>query len=209
MQILIILISVNISHKAWWRNRLLCKKKYFMYNFRYTNQRNGSLYNLFYSTPSCYLKALHDLDLQWPTNNYDFFPYSSDPHAFWTGYFSSRPTVKYFERMGNNLLQVRHIKIIKFYIYILITIYNGINSFLGKQAARRFDWFEKLWRAFGTLPRSDGNNAASRRRYRYWKTVSGRRLCTYIVREYVSRRKNNVGSRKVRIISILTFYVKT
>ncbi|KAH0948863.1 hypothetical protein HN011_001273 [Eciton burchellii] len=72
---------------------------------RYTNQRNGSVYNLFYSTPSCYLKALHDLDLQWPTTNYDFFPYSSDPHAFWTGYFSSRPTVKYFERMGNNLLQ--------------------------------------------------------------------------------------------------------
>ncbi|XP_011176167.2 lysosomal alpha-mannosidase isoform X2 [Solenopsis invicta] len=72
---------------------------------RYTNERNGSFVNVIYSTPSCYLKALNDLKLEWPTKSDDFFPYSSDPHAFWTGYFSSRPTVKYFEREGNNLLQ--------------------------------------------------------------------------------------------------------
>ncbi|XP_020290943.1 lysosomal alpha-mannosidase [Pseudomyrmex gracilis] len=72
---------------------------------RYTNQRNGSTYNVIYSTPLCYLKALNDQKLQWPTKSDDFFPYASDPHAFWTGYFSSRPTVKFFERMGNNLLQ--------------------------------------------------------------------------------------------------------
>ncbi|XP_071568794.1 lysosomal alpha-mannosidase-like isoform X1 [Temnothorax nylanderi] len=72
---------------------------------RYTNERNGSTVNVIYSTPSCYLKALNDLNLQWPTKSDDFFPYSSDPHAFWTGYFSSRPTSKYFEREGNNLLQ--------------------------------------------------------------------------------------------------------
>ncbi|CAL1684554.1 unnamed protein product [Lasius platythorax] len=72
---------------------------------RYTNQRNGSSVNVIYSTPSCYLKALNDKKLQWPTKNDDFFPYASDPHSYWTGYFSSRPTSKYFERMGNNLLQ--------------------------------------------------------------------------------------------------------
>ncbi|XP_011872614.1 PREDICTED: lysosomal alpha-mannosidase isoform X2 [Vollenhovia emeryi] len=72
---------------------------------RYTNQRNGSTVNVIYSTPSCYLKALNDLNLHWPTKSDDFFPYASDPHSFWTGYFSSRPTVKYFEREGNNLLQ--------------------------------------------------------------------------------------------------------
>ncbi|XP_011151265.1 lysosomal alpha-mannosidase isoform X1 [Harpegnathos saltator] len=72
---------------------------------RYTNDRNGSTVNVLYSTPSCYLKALHEQDLRWPTKSDDFFPYASDPHAYWTGYFSSRPTVKYFERMGNNLLQ--------------------------------------------------------------------------------------------------------
>ncbi|KYN17373.1 Lysosomal alpha-mannosidase [Trachymyrmex cornetzi] len=72
---------------------------------KYTNQRNGSIVNVIYSTPLCYLKALNDLNLQWPTKSDDFFPYASDPHSYWTGYFSSRPTVKYFEREGNNLLQ--------------------------------------------------------------------------------------------------------
>uniref|UniRef100_A0A1Q3FMY3 Alpha-mannosidase n=2 Tax=Culex tarsalis TaxID=7177 RepID=A0A1Q3FMY3_CULTA len=75
---------------------------------RYTNARqsNGSTVNVFYSTPSCYLKALHDADITWPTKSDDFFPYASDPHAFWTGYFTSRPTVKRFERVGNHFLQV-------------------------------------------------------------------------------------------------------
>ncbi|XP_025265136.1 lysosomal alpha-mannosidase isoform X1 [Camponotus floridanus] len=72
---------------------------------KYTNQRNGSAVNVIYSTPSCYLKAVNDKKLQWPTKNDDFFPYASDPHSYWTGYFSSRPTSKYFERMGNNFLQ--------------------------------------------------------------------------------------------------------
>jgi hypothetical protein len=25
-----------------------------------------------------------------PTKDDDFFPYASDPHAYWTGYFTSR-----------------------------------------------------------------------------------------------------------------------
>ncbi|XP_043267242.1 lysosomal alpha-mannosidase isoform X1 [Venturia canescens] len=73
---------------------------------RYTNQLHGSELNVFYSTPSCYLKALNDLNASWPTKSDDFFPYASDPHSYWTGYFSSRPTLKYFERMGNNFLQI-------------------------------------------------------------------------------------------------------
>ena len=47
--------------------------------------------NALYSTPSCYLKALNDDKRQtWPSKVDDFFPYASDPHAFWTGYFTSR-----------------------------------------------------------------------------------------------------------------------
>lgn len=76
----------------------------------YVNQRqeNGSKYHLIYSTPSCYVKAIHDEagGHRWPVKNDDFFPYSSDPHAFWTGYFTSRPAVKRYERLGNNFLQV-------------------------------------------------------------------------------------------------------
>lgn len=75
---------------------------------RHGNERqaNGSKFNFFYSTPSCYLKSLHEANLTWSTKSDDFFPYSSDPHTFWTGYFTSRPTLKRFERMGNHFLQI-------------------------------------------------------------------------------------------------------
>nr|XP_016945444.1 lysosomal alpha-mannosidase isoform X2 [Drosophila suzukii] len=75
---------------------------------KYANERqaNGSNINLLYSTPSCYLKSLHDAGITWPTKSDDFFPYASDPHAYWTGYFTSRPTLKRYERDGNHFLQV-------------------------------------------------------------------------------------------------------
>lgn len=75
---------------------------------RYVNSHefNGTKIYLMYSTPTCYLKALNDEKLNYPTKQDDFFPYSSDPHSFWAGYFTSRPTIKYFERVGNNFLQV-------------------------------------------------------------------------------------------------------
>lgn len=70
-------------------------------------QAQGSKINLFYSTPSCYLNALHEsTKLTWPKKTQDFFPYSTDNHTYWSGYFSSRPTQKRFEREGNHFLQV-------------------------------------------------------------------------------------------------------
>nr|XP_036215974.1 lysosomal alpha-mannosidase [Bactrocera oleae] len=71
-----------------------------------TRQSVGSKVNLFYSTPACYLKAIHQEPLTWPTKTQDFFPYSTDWHTYWTGYYSSRPTQKRFERDGNHFLQV-------------------------------------------------------------------------------------------------------
>ncbi|PSN50451.1 Lysosomal alpha-mannosidase [Blattella germanica] len=75
---------------------------------RYVNeeQKNKSRVNVFYSTPSCYLKAVHDAGNSYTTKKDDFFPYASDEHSYWTGYFTSRPTLKRFERLGNNFLQV-------------------------------------------------------------------------------------------------------
>lgn len=78
----------------------------------YANERqsHGSKYNLIYSTPSCYIKAVQEdakaKNLVFPVKSDDFFPYASDPHAYWTGFFTSRPTSKRFEREGNNYLQV-------------------------------------------------------------------------------------------------------
>ncbi|XP_067010796.2 lysosomal alpha-mannosidase isoform X2 [Anabrus simplex] len=75
---------------------------------KYVNakQTEGSPVNVLYSTPSCYLKAVNDANLTWSVKEDDFFPYASSSHSYWTGYFSSRPTSKYFERQGNNYLQV-------------------------------------------------------------------------------------------------------
>ncbi|CAB0014713.1 unnamed protein product [Nesidiocoris tenuis] len=76
----------------------------FMYQSAHTNFKNmdkliqhinaiqgeGLPFNAFYSTPSCYLKAVHDSGIALPSKRDDFFPYSSDPNSFWTGYFTSR-----------------------------------------------------------------------------------------------------------------------
>lgn len=62
-----------------------------------------------YSTPSCYIKAVKDQvdkkKIKLTEKSDDFFPYASDSHSFWTGYFTSRPTSKRFERVGNSILQ--------------------------------------------------------------------------------------------------------
>uniref|UniRef100_A0A1A9W6T1 Alpha-mannosidase n=1 Tax=Glossina brevipalpis TaxID=37001 RepID=A0A1A9W6T1_9MUSC len=91
----------NYQHAGMWYKNLDKLIKY-----ANARQANGSDINLLYSTPSCYLKSLHDADITWPTKDDDFFPYASDPHAYWTGYFTSRPTLKRFERVGNHFLQI-------------------------------------------------------------------------------------------------------
>jgi lysosomal alpha-mannosidase len=72
---------------------------------RYVNEKNPDM-NVLYSTPTCYLSAVNKANLTWTTKDDDFFPYPSDEHSYWTGYFSSRPTLKLFARQGNNFLQV-------------------------------------------------------------------------------------------------------
>lgn len=68
-------------------------------------QKNGSKVNVLYSTPSCYLQELHKANLTWTLKTDDFFPYADDAHDFWTGYFSSRPALKRYERISNSNLQ--------------------------------------------------------------------------------------------------------
>lgn len=52
------------------------------------------------------MKALNDAGLTWPAKTDDFFPYGSDAHSYWTGYFTSRPALKYMVRQASNLFQV-------------------------------------------------------------------------------------------------------
>uniref|UniRef100_A0A674B778 Lysosomal alpha-mannosidase n=1 Tax=Salmo trutta TaxID=8032 RepID=A0A674B778_SALTR len=74
---------------------------------RYVNQKqsNSSEVNVLYSTPSCYLQELHRANLTWPLKGDDFFPYADSAHDFWTGYFTSRPALKRYERISNSYLQ--------------------------------------------------------------------------------------------------------
>lgn len=73
---------------------------------KYVREKYSDKVNIFYSTPSCYVKALNEVNKMYTTKNDDFFPYGSDPHNYWTGYFTSRPALKYYERKNNNFLHV-------------------------------------------------------------------------------------------------------
>ncbi len=46
---------------------------------KYINENFGDQFNLFYSTPSMYVDALAQLDVEWPTKYDDMFPYSYGP----------------------------------------------------------------------------------------------------------------------------------
>lgn len=69
---------------------------------RYVNE-DGRV-NVFYSSPEDYVTAKHDYSVRWPMKDDDFFPYADGPHAYWTGYFTSRPTSKGYFRSAGALL---------------------------------------------------------------------------------------------------------
>ena len=70
-------------------------------------QENTTGVHALYSTPTCYLKSVHEANETWENKREDFFPYRDLAHSFWTGYYTSRPALKRYERLSNNLLQVR------------------------------------------------------------------------------------------------------
>ncbi|XP_046687404.1 LOW QUALITY PROTEIN: lysosomal alpha-mannosidase-like [Homalodisca vitripennis] len=80
---------------------------------KYINSKFNDV-NVLYSTPACYLKALHAENVTWPVkDNDDFFPYGSDEHTYWTGYFTSRPNLKNLVYRANNVLQaVKQLRVV-------------------------------------------------------------------------------------------------
>lgn len=59
----------------------------------------------FYSTPAAYVERKREAQILWPEKLDDFFPYSDFKQAFWTGYFTSRPTSKGYIRKLTSFLQ--------------------------------------------------------------------------------------------------------
>lgn len=69
-------------------------KRFLMY-FSFIWEATSSFFFLFKKTNK--LRAL---------KTDDFFPYADNEHDFWTGYYTSRPALKHYERISNSNLQV-------------------------------------------------------------------------------------------------------
>ena len=69
------------------------------------NAQYPDKYRLFYSTPDKYTEARAQEAITWTVKTDDFFPYADCAHCYWSGYFTSRPTLKFLERTSSGLLQ--------------------------------------------------------------------------------------------------------
>ncbi|XP_063677322.1 lysosomal alpha-mannosidase-like isoform X2 [Bolinopsis microptera] len=68
-------------------------------------------FKMIYSTPSQYMDAVLKSIGGLQNKTDDLFPYADGPHSYWTGYFTSRPTLKGYVRDCNNVLQVcKHVE---------------------------------------------------------------------------------------------------
>lgn len=85
-------------------------------------QAKGSLVNVFYSTPTCYARALKKSGVKLAEKWDDFFPYANDVHSYWTGYFTSRPAFKGYVRSVSNLFQVSFLSCCKNVCLIRISV---------------------------------------------------------------------------------------
>jgi alpha-mannosidase len=61
--------------------------------------------NVFYSTPENYFDQKRASNISFPVKTDDFFPYSDFWHAYWGGYFTSRPSQKHYVFRMQALLQ--------------------------------------------------------------------------------------------------------
>ncbi|KAL2939592.1 hypothetical protein RDABS01_033750 [Bienertia sinuspersici] len=67
--------------------------------------------NAVYSTASIYTDAKYATQESWPTKTDDFFPYADRVNGYWTGYFTSRPTLKrYVREMSGYYMAARQLE---------------------------------------------------------------------------------------------------
>ncbi|XP_075729136.1 lysosomal alpha-mannosidase [Rhipicephalus microplus] len=68
-------------------------------------RKKGHRVRATYSTPLCYLGALHASNRSWPVYRGDLVPYADIPGRTWVGFYSSRPNLKEYARYANGFLQ--------------------------------------------------------------------------------------------------------
>lgn len=122
---------------------------------KYIND-NAPDIHMFYSTPSCYAYSVNQhskkKQLELPEKYDDFMPYDSTPTVWWSGYFTSRPSVKLIERQVADLLQLARIV--------------SLNSLIERSRKPNFSWLREvkshedqcllpLWEILGDLQHHD------------------------------------------------------
>eukprot|EP00808_Paulinella_micropora_P008824 g57631.t1 len=132
--------------------------------------------DVFYSTPSRYVKAKLNSDIAWTVKYDDFMPYSDCENCMWSGYFTSRPALKRFERVGSQFLQATR------QVSVWCDIAMGVaparrRSGRDKKAAEGGsgrDGLTALWKAHGVLQHHDGVSGTSKQHvaYDYAKRLS-------------------------------------
>mmetsp|Transcript_14834 Transcript_14834/g.23007 ORF Transcript_14834/g.23007 Transcript_14834/m.23007 type:complete len:115 (+) Transcript_14834:1197-1541(+) len=60
----------------------------------YVNSHNKVNMKLMASTPQTFVNALKKQNLTYDPQYHDMFPYSDEKNDFWSGFFTSRPTMK-------------------------------------------------------------------------------------------------------------------
>ncbi|KAJ1253946.1 hypothetical protein BS78_K147300 [Paspalum vaginatum] len=78
---------------------LLTPAKMYIFKLRKKVKCTNGRVHALYSTPSIYTDAKHASNESWPVKYDDYFPYADSTNAYWTGYFTSRPTFKRYVRL--------------------------------------------------------------------------------------------------------------
>jgi len=61
---------------------------------KYINSQSQYNVNVIYSTPNAYIDTINAQNISYPFKYDDFFPYADVPTSYWTGYFTSRTSIK-------------------------------------------------------------------------------------------------------------------
>lgn len=85
----------------------------------YVRLHHSDEVNIFYSNPACYSYSVRNWfeeavtnhsepssEISLPIYNKDFFPYADFPHAYWTGYFTSKQHIKTAVSIASSILEV-------------------------------------------------------------------------------------------------------
>ncbi|XP_074085923.1 epididymis-specific alpha-mannosidase isoform X2 [Macrotis lagotis] len=111
----------NIKMRAaWFRTQDVlwpwgCDKQFFNSSVQFANMDPLLAYinnhseefgvTVEYATLGDYFRAIHDRDITWSVRNQrDFLPYSTEPFQSWTGFYTSRSSLKGIARRASSLL---------------------------------------------------------------------------------------------------------